>query len=47
MESNPIKPLEMYDIVQDTAKRLGKTHLKKFLQTFGTRQEYAKKVEAL
>jgi len=43
----PIKPLDMYDIVYCTAKRLGHSHLKKFLHEFGTREEYARKVEAL
>lgn len=47
METNQPKPLEMYDLCHNTAKMLGKTHLKAFLKEFGTRSEYAKKVEAL
>lgn len=42
-----LKPLEMYDLVHNTAIMLGKPHLKKFLKEFGTRSEYAAKVEAL
>ena len=42
-----IKPLEMYDLVHNTAIMLGDAHLKAFLHTFGTREEYAKKMEAL
>jgi hypothetical protein len=47
MERNQCKPIEMYDIVYNTAIMLGPSHLKAFLNEFGTREEYARKVEAL